>query len=251
MATGAAPGGSRPPMLNGQRIEWTPKDVFFGVLWFIFLFLVAPLPFVLPFVGAYGSDSDEVFVVSIVASAFAEVGLLLVAARYTFGRHGGSWERLGIRGPTWGTLGWAAAALIAAFIFAMVYGAIIEWLDVEQLKAACDEQVSADVQNNAALLAIASVVFVTFAPVCEETFFRGFVFPGLMRWSVPVAVIVSAALFSVAHASVKAFIPIFAIGMIFATTYFRSGNLISTMLAHFAYNCISVSVMWAGDCQSS
>jgi membrane protease YdiL (CAAX protease family) len=238
------------PIMHGQRIDWTPRDVLFGVLWFIFLFVVAPLPFVLPFLAAYDSDSTELFAVSLVASMFSEAGLVVVASVYTWRKYGGSWDRLGFRAPSRSTLGWAAVALLGAFLWSAAYGALIEIFDVDSLRAACDEQVPGNVQDNVAVLALASVVFVTFAPVCEETFFRGFIFPGLARWGVPAAVVVSAALFSVAHLSYKAFVPIIGIGMIFALAYWKSGNLLTTILAHFAYNCISVSTLWAGDCDS-
>jgi membrane protease YdiL (CAAX protease family) len=255
MDIAAEPPMGRPaeaPELHGQRIDWTPRDVLFGAFWFIFLFILAPLPFVLPFVLATdNSDSSEVFGAALVTSMFSQAALVAVAAFFTFRKYGGSWDRLGFRTPTWGTAGWAVAALVAAFAWAAAYGGIVTLFDLDSLKAACDEQVPVDVQNNAALLALASVIFVSFAPVCEETFFRGFVFPGLMRWGVPVAVVVSAGLFSIAHASVKAFVPILGIGMIFALTYFKSGNILSTILAHFAYNCISVSTLWAGDCEPS
>jgi membrane protease YdiL (CAAX protease family) len=254
MEIAAQPPLGRPdaPIMHGQRIDWTPRDVLFGVLWFIFLFVLAPLPVVAPFIAAGSdADSDTVFVVALITSMFSQVGLVVVAASFTWRKYGGSWSRLGIRPPSGGPLGWAGAALLAAFVWAIIYGNIVQIFDIDSLKSACDEQVPADVQNNAALLALASVIFVSFAPICEETFFRGFVFPGLSRWGVPVGIVLSAGLFSVAHASVKAFIPILGIGIIFALTYFKSGNLLTTMLAHFAYNCISVSVMWAADCKPS
>ena len=251
MEIAAGPPIGRPaaPVMHGQRIDWTPKDVLFGVLWFLFLFLVAPIPFVLPVLAAYDSDSTQVFTATLIASMFSEVGLVVVAAAYTWRKYGGSWERLGFHMPTWATLGWAAAALLGALLWSGAYGSIVELFDINSLRAACDEQVPGSVQNNVAVLAFASFVFVTFAPICEETFFRGFVFPGLARWGVPLAVVLSAGLFSIAHASVKAFVPIFGIGMIFALSYFKSGNIFTVVLTHFAYNSISVGTLWVGDCQ--
>jgi sodium transport system permease protein len=253
MEIAAEPPMGRPdaPVMHGQRIDWTPKDVLFGALWFIFLFLLAPLPLVLPLLAAYDEDSTQIFAAALIVSMFSQLGLVVVASVFTWRKYGGSWERLGFRAPTWGTAGWAAATLLGAFAWAAAYGSVVELFDINSLKAACDEQVPANVQDNAAVLALATVIFVTFAPVCEETFFRGFVFPGLSRWGVSVAVVVSAGLFSIAHASVKVFIPIFGIGMIFALAYFKSGNILTTVLAHFAYNCISVSTLWVGDCEPS
>jgi membrane protease YdiL (CAAX protease family) len=239
--------------MHGRRIEWTQRDVLFGALWFIFLFILAPLPFVLPFALSSddGETSNAFFAAALVTSMFSQVGLVVVAAHFTWRKYGGSWERLGFARPTWGTLGWAAAALLAAFAYAAIYGGIVEAFDIDSLKAACDEQVPSNVQDSVPLLLFASIVFVTFAPICEETFFRGFIFPGLARWGVAVGVVLSAGLFSVAHASLKAFLPILGIGMIFALAYWKSGNILTTILAHFAYNCISVSTLWVGECEPS
>ena len=255
MDIAAEPPMQRPdvPVMHGRRIDWTPRDVFFGVLWFLFLFLLAPLPFVLPFSQAADdpSNSSTVFAVGLVTSMFSQVGLVVVASVFTWRKYGGSWERLGFLRPTWGTLGWAAAALLGAFIWSAAYGSIVEIFDINRLKAACDEQVPATVQDSVPLLLLASFVFVTFAPVCEETFFRAFAFPGLSRWGVPIAMLISAGLWSLAHGSIKAIVPVLGIGIIFALAYFKSGNIWSSILAHFAYNCISVSTLWAGECQPS
>ncbi|HET6615722.1 MAG TPA: hypothetical protein VFH62_07535, partial [Dehalococcoidia bacterium] len=63
--------------MHGQRIDWTPRDVLFGVLWFIFLFVLAPLPVVAPFIAAGSdADSDTVFVVALITSMFSQVGLV-------------------------------------------------------------------------------------------------------------------------------------------------------------------------------
>ncbi|MEX0750665.1 MAG: CPBP family intramembrane glutamic endopeptidase, partial [Dehalococcoidia bacterium] len=146
---------------------------------------------------------------------------------------------------------WAAAAIFGALLWSAAYGGVNEWLDIEALRATCDEQIPADVQNDVVLLTLTSIFVVTFAPVCEETFFRGFVFPGLTKWGVPVAVAVSAGLFGIAHANYKALVPILGIGMVFALAYLKSGNILTTVIAHFAFNCISVTTLWAGDCEPS
>jgi membrane protease YdiL (CAAX protease family) len=253
MEIAAEPPMGRPeaPVMHGQRIDWTPKDVLFGALWFIFLFLLAPLPFVLPFLGVYGRESAQFILSAVIVSAFSEVGILIVGARYTWVKYGGSWERLGFWTPSWSTFGWAAAALFGAFIWSAAYGVGIEVFDVDWLKAACDEQIPAHVQDDVWLLVVVTIFAVSFAPICEEVFFRGFIFPALARWGVPAAIVVSGALFGIAHQSYKTFIPIFGIGMIFALAYFKSGNILTTVLAHFAYNCISVSTLWVGDCEPS
>jgi uncharacterized protein len=78
---------------------------------------------------------------------------------------------------------------------------------------------------------------VTVVPVCEEIFFRGFLFPGLAR-AMPVwaAVIVSALIFGVAHADLNSFLPLALIGVVLALLRWRTGSLWPGILFHAAIN---------------
>jgi membrane protease YdiL (CAAX protease family) len=243
------------PVIGGRPVEWTLKDIALGSLWFVGLFVVFPLPFVLPFVGIFGEDATETFISGLVLGAFSELGLIAVAVWFTFRKYGGSWERLGFKRPSWSVLGWAAAAIAGALAFNAAYGGIIELFDIEALRTACDDQVPRELQDSRVALIVASVVFITFAPVCEEIFFRGFMFPGFWRyWGVALAAVASGLLFSIAHVGPnmhKTIIPIFAIGAIFALAYWKSGNILTTMLAHFAQNALAVSLLWATECDPS
>jgi membrane protease YdiL (CAAX protease family) len=250
IAAGSPDGRPDAPIMHGQRIDWTPRDVLFGVFWFIFLFVLAPIPLYLPFALGFGSDSTETFVASLAISMLSEVGLVVVASYYTFRRYGGSWDRLGIRVPTWSTLWWGIGALAAAFVVSLIYGLIIQWFDIDALMSECDDQIPREVLDDRFAMVIATILIVSFAPVCEELFFRGFVFPGLAKWGFAVAILASALLFSVAHVGPslhKTFIPILAIGIIFAFAYWRSGNILTTILAHLAFNSLSVIALWNCD----
>lgn len=240
------------PIIGGRPVEWTLRDIFFGGLWFIGLFFLFPIPFVLPFFGIYGEDSEPYFVATLLAGAASELGLILVAAWFTFRKYGGGWERLGFKRPTWSTLGWGMAAILAAIAFNAAYTGFIELFDIGVLRTACDDQVPQELQDSTLALVVASIVFVTFAPVCEEIFFRGFVFTGFWRYfGVILAALASGFLFSAAHISPnmhKTIIPIFVIGTVFAFAYWRSGNILSTMLAHFLQNALAVTLLWTTDC---
>jgi membrane protease YdiL (CAAX protease family) len=61
-------------------------------------------------------------------------------------------------------------------------------------------------------------------------------------WGAPIAIVVSALVFSAAHISAnihKTIVPIFIIGAVFGFTYYKSGNLLSTIGAHLVFNTIS------------
>jgi membrane protease YdiL (CAAX protease family) len=229
---------------TGGRVDWTLQDVLFALLWFLGLLIVVPLVIALPFaVATPDTEAPGPIAASLVGSAFADIGFIAVAAWFSFRKYGGSWERLGFAWPTWRAGGWALAALVAAFALSAAYGGIIELFDVEQLTSKCDDQIPDVVLENAALMALAGVIVIGFAPICEETLFRGFIFPGMARgWSVLAGITASAAVFAAAHigpAWHKTFIPIFIIGAVFAATYYKSGNIFSTVAAHLVFNSIA------------
>ena len=255
MAFLADPPSSSPPsgpIIGGRPVEWTLRDIFFGGLWFLGLFLLFPIPFVLPFLTYFGENSEQYFIATLIAGAFSELGLVAVAVWFTFRKYGGGWERLGFKRPTWSTLGWAVAAISGALVFNAAYGGIIQFFDIGAMKTACDDQVPQELQNSTVALIVASVIFVTFAPICEEIFFRGFVFTGLWRYfGVVLAALASGLLFGSAHIGPnlhKIIIPIFVIGAIFALSYWKSGNIITPMIAHFMQNALAVSLLWTQDC---
>ena len=101
-------------------------------------------------------------------------------------------------------------------------------------------------------LAFASLAVIGFAPWAEEIFFRGFLFPGFSRaWGVAAGIIVSGLLFGAVHFLYQSFVPIAAVGLVFAFTYSRSRNLLSTMIAHVAFNSLSIALIAGGSCDSS
>ena len=236
---------------GGRRIDWTGRDVIFGLLWFLGLFLLAPIPVVLPIAAGWGEDSNELYAATFVASAFAEVALVAVAGFFTFHKYGGSWERLGLVMPEGRTLLWALGGFVGALAVSMLYGGMIELFDINALRTDCAEQIPKEVRDERVLMAMAAVTVIMFAPICEEIFFRGFIATGISRaWGIAAGVVVSGLLFSGAHFLPKSFLPIALIGMIFAFVYWRSGNLWSTVLAHIAFNSLSIALIAGGSCDT-
>jgi membrane protease YdiL (CAAX protease family) len=81
-------------------------------------------------------------------------------------------------------------------------------------------------------------------PFVEETFFRGFLFAGLAaRFGVLTGLIVSAAVFAVAHADVRVFIPIFVAGLLFGWAYHKTKTLWVPIAAHACQNLAAVMLL--------
>lgn len=84
-----------------------------------------------------------------------------------------------------------------------------------------------------ALLAGAVLV----APICEELFFRGFLFGGLLhRMSFWPAALLSAFLFGLAHGDVGSFAVLFVFGVVLAFVRWRTGSIWPGIVIHAANN---------------
>ncbi len=135
------------------------------------------------------------------------------------------------------------SALAVIFVSALAYEALRQALHLP-LKTNADvllEQAKYEPYTVIAILLVAVLV----APICEETFFRGFVFPGLAR-ALPIwgAVVTSALLFGLAHADLGSFVVLVAIGIVLAVVRWRTDSLWPGVIVHTLNNTISfVSIL--------
>lgn len=84
------------------------------------------------------------------------------------------------------------------------------------------------------------LVAVLVAPLCEEMFFRGYLFPGLARgMQLWLAVFISAVLFGVAHADLGSFVVLFVIGIVLAVVRARTDSLWPGVAVHTLNNTIA------------
>lgn len=230
---------------------WTPKDVLFGMFWFAGVFVGAQVA-LLPLLFAFGVKSGQFLSAVFISGAMVEMGIAIAAANYTFRRYGGGLGRLGIRRPGRVAIFWGLAAFAGALVVSLSYAGIVEAFDLDWLRSGCAEQVPKEVRETRALLALASLTVIAFAPVCEELFFRGFVFPGISnRWGLVAGIVASGVIFSGVHLLYKSFVPIAGVGMVFAYAYYRSRNIFSTMLAHIAFNSVSIAAIAGGSCDNT
>jgi sodium transport system permease protein len=74
--------------------------------------------------------------------------------------------------------------------------------------------------------------------ICEELFFRGLVFSGLRRLGAWPAVLVTALLFGLAHASIYRLMPTFVLGVILGLLRWRSGSIVPGIVMHATNNAL-------------
>ena len=185
-------------------------------------------------VGNEGVESALAFNVSLMV-----IVVMMFSTAWFFGpaMHGGGARSLGLI-QTSRSMSWLLppAVLVAVLLFNAAYVAVVTQLGIDLLKP---QELPFDDYSPPAL-AITGVMVILAGPFAEEVFFRGFVLSGLTRrWGPVVGLLVSAAIFSLAHASVAIIIPIFVAGALLGWLYLRTGSLWSCVWVHGAQNAVA------------
>ena len=82
-----------------------------------------------------------------------------------------------------------------------------------------------------------SIAAVVIAPLVEETFFRGFLFQGFRhKYGWIAGMLISSAIFAIAHLDLVALIPTFILGCVLAYLYHRSNSIWPGIILHFLVN---------------
>jgi membrane protease YdiL (CAAX protease family) len=177
----------------------------------------------------------------LLGATFVQDAVLIGGAVLLAGGGVAAFVRLGIRRTRLGpAIGWALA-LLAAFWFVSAILIAIFGEPPEQ-------EITQEIEEESAALAIAGYIAITclLAPIAEEVFFRGLLFPVLRaRWGVAVGVVVTGVLFSLVHASgspVEALIVLFVLGAGLCLLYLRTGSLLPCIGLHALNNAIAFAV---------
>ena len=150
----------------------------------------------------------------------------------------GAAAALGLRRTRfWPAVGWAAVVL---GVFWLTSGLLVTIFGEPP-----EQEITQEIKSEDGALALAGYIGITclVAPLAEEVFFRGLLFP-MLRARVGVAwgVIATGALFSVVHAlgsPVEALIVLFVLGAGLCLLYLRTGSLLPCIGLHALNNAIS------------
>ena len=139
-------------------------------------------------------------------------------------------------------IGWVVGGFLFMFVVTLVYGALVELL---HLPLKTNVQVLTDQVSASPLTILGSLLgAVLIAPICEETFFRGYLFAGLLRgmngWA---AVLVSALLFTLVHGDIGSAVPLFIFGIVLAVVRWRTGSIWPGIALHAANNALAAAVL--------
>lgn len=178
-------------------------------------------------------------------------GAFLIAPFYlanrtvsTFGDHRRSIvHALGFRRFRWfSTLGMILLLFLAFYLVNGFYQYVIT---VFHLNLQTNDQLILQQSKDAPFTTYATLLAsVLVAPICEETFFRGFVFAGFLnRMPVAVAIVLSSLLFAIAHADLGSFAVLFSIGLALAFIRWRTRSLWPGILLHLLNNGVGALVI--------
>eukprot|EP01018_Ginkgo_biloba_P038508 Gb_30141 [translate_table: standard] len=138
-----------------------------------------------------------------------------------------------------GWLLWGGVGLITASIGVAFAGAAITALNGEPPQRETDALLLLLPLIGASKISTACLIGVTgiLAPLFEETIFRGFLMTSLTKWlPTPVAVLLSASAFSVAHLTPGEFPQLFVLGAVLGFSYAQTRNLVTPITIHAFWN---------------
>ena len=194
-------------------------------------------------VGFLGWDSDGA---RVLISAIEQLALLVPIVIWVR-RTRGSVVPLGLRRG-----GWSAGDVltgVGAGFGALVAGVIAIALTIAVVEAITGRRpdVSGGLESvHGPWLVLEALMAVLVAPVCEETFFRGFLFQGLrIRLRFLPAAVISGTFFAFAHVEPIRFFGLATMGTLLAGVFERRRTLVSSIAAHATINVIAVIGIFA------
>lgn len=234
------------------RVPWTLRQTVLGtaittVPWIVFIFATELLSS-----GSSTALKPVPRLLDVIAGLIAFVftgvveGVFLLAPLYhaVWRRTPGTTARDGLRALGFRkTAFWPAVGLVIGGIAISLTLEILYGLLVEQLKLPL--QTNADRLTQQAHYAPFTIFFtllaaVVVAPICEEVFFRGYLFGGLLRgMNVWVATLASALLFTLVHGDIGSAVPLLAIGLVLPILRWRTGSLWPGVALHTLNNLIA------------
>lgn len=205
---------------------------------------VLALPLLLFVTSFFSEVPEDLSTAEIVAGLLAVIVLkdvlfIGLAAGFALWRYRLGWAELGFR-PFDPGLWWLPIAVAFGSLGGVIiYGIILVALGFD---APSQEEIETFFDSRAALPLVALALVIA-APLSEEIFFRGFIFPGLIKGvGLAGAMGVNGVLFGAMHVTgtetLGLLIPFSAIGALFCWLYYRTGSLWPCIIAHGVFNAV-------------
>jgi uncharacterized protein len=224
---------------EARQVPWRGRDVLFTFLIGLGMGVVLG---VIVTIALQAADVSEVVGLS-VGTAMIYGGLVVGIYLRIMRRYDLSFRDLGFAGVPFGTLALMVPVYIAMAIFiGLVMTAIAPLLGDPPTSR--EQLALPDGGLSVAVSIVVAIDAAVIAPFVEELLFRGLLYGWLRsRWGVVPAVIVSSALFAVAHPYPPLMPALFAMGAVLAYVYERYKSLYPAVLLHGIQNGLAVLVI--------
>lgn len=222
--------------------EGTPWGVGEALLIFAISFILASIStfFIYQVLKAAFSQTTAAFLL-IFTSSVVLYAFLLAGTFYSVKvRHGSTLSALGLRLQGAGkAIAWGLGLGVPLFLGAIFVAYLSSEVFTNNNPDVVQQQVSKISGGNVSgwLIALLAITLVVLAPVCEEIFFRGYLYPALRnRMARNPAMIVNGLIFAAAHFELFGFLPRFLLGWGLCYIYERNRTLAGPMTGHGLYN---------------
>ena len=214
------------PAARDHSVPWKFMDNWIGVI------LLALIDVVIFVILAQGRRADLAESAAIVLLELAYLLPVLVI----FSWRGIHWKHLRFGRFEWNTLGVGCGLLVASYFLIILHNALLYLLGVDPQGEAIME-LFAGLDSPVWFFIVGAI----FAPLVEEIFFRGFLFQGFRhRYGWISAMLISSAIFAVAHLDPVALIPTFILGCLLAYLFHRSNSVWPGIIIHFLVNAFGL-----------
>ncbi|KDE59197.1 hypothetical protein EL22_24300 [Halostagnicola sp. A56] len=224
----------------------------FGLAAFAIVFvnlLVAPLAVLEPALAEQGQSADRGLTILLLVVNFG--GFFLAGGIYLALTDRG-WSFVDLRIPTFDDWAWAIAATLGSILFIVVFGFLIQFLELPQ---SSNEVVSLVGDDRILLLAMFAIVVFANAPA-EEFFFRNIVQKRLYEsLSRDGAVLTASLIFALVHipsyvasgslsGMFVSLTAVFCGSLIFGYAYARTDNVLVPTVAHAGFNLFQFGLLY-------
>ena len=230
-----------PPELPESASRWPAWPWWYGpaamgIGFIVTMFVVALLAVIASVAGAENVEDSKGFLQgATVVQQVIFVSVAVLLARQTLRPR--AWHFGFMRARLWPTIGWAALGFLAYWVLAIAYSALVA-PDSEQ-----ETLEDLGTEDGTVWLVGAALLVITFAPVAEEVFFRGFFYRAL-RTKLPIvaAAATNGILFGSIHigSTPAEILPVLMfLGVIFCLVYEKTGTLFSVIGLHALNNTLA------------
>ncbi|HEU0293569.1 MAG TPA: type II CAAX endopeptidase family protein [Anaerolineales bacterium] len=151
-----------------------------------------------------------------------------------------SWKYLGFGKFSINVIGIGCGLLVGAYVLIFLHNTVLNLLGIDTQGDQILEMFN-QLESPVWFFLVAAVI----APIVEELFFRGFLFQGLRQaygW-LP-GLLLSSAIFGVAHLDPVSLVPTFVLGCVLAYLYHRSNSVWPGIVFHATINSLSLIAVY-------